>query len=89
MAKFRINDTLSLRDRGYVLIGNTIEGEPSPGNVAYIRLNNDLTRSIIKSVEYVDRIQEKIVQIGLVINPVGMDDYKDQLIGQIIDVLDK
>ncbi|MBV8389207.1 MAG: hypothetical protein JO080_05350 [Mucilaginibacter sp.] len=89
MAKFQINDTLSLLGRGYVLTGDIIEGEISPGDVVYVVLNKGLTQSTIKSVEYADWVTEKIVQIALIIEPFGTDDYKDQLKGQIIDVLDK
>ena len=89
MAKFKISDTFFLTNRGYVLIGTIIDGAINIGDIVYITLDNDLIMLTIKNVEYVDKIKERITQIGLIIDLVLTNDYKNQLKGQIIEILDK
>ncbi|HTD40086.1 MAG TPA: hypothetical protein VK671_05660 [Mucilaginibacter sp.] len=86
MAKFKINNSFLLTGRGEVLAGVIVEGIVSPGDTIHLVLNNNLIKSQIKSIEYVDYIQEKISEVGLIIEPVGSDKYKDQLIGQVITI---
>lgn len=84
MAKFKINNCFNLTGRGEVLAGVIVEGIISPGDTANLIINNHLVKSQIKSFEYIDHIQEKTSEIGLIIEAVRSDQYKDQLIGQVI-----
>jgi len=84
MAKFKINNSFLLTERGEVLAGVIVEGIISPGDIAHLVINHNVIKSQIKSIEHIDHMQEKISEIGLIIEPIGSDKYKDQLIGQII-----
>jgi len=84
MAKFKINNSFLLTGRGEVLAGVIVEGIISPGDIAHLIVNNNVIKSQIKSIEYIDHKQEKISEIGLIIEPIDSNKYKDQLIGQVI-----
>lgn len=66
------------------MAGVIVEGIISPGDIAHLIVNNNVIKSQIKSIEYIDHKQEKISEIGLIIEPIDSNKYKDQLIGQVI-----
>ena len=84
MARFKINSSFFLTGRGEVLTGTIIEGLINQGDTANLVINGDVIKAQIKSIEYIDHVQEKISDVGLVIQPINSENYKDQLVGQVI-----
>jgi len=88
MANFKIINVFSLRDRGDVLIGEILNGEIYSRNIVYIVIDNNLIKSVIRGIEYIDHVESKLSRIGLIIDPIALT-HKDQLIGQLINVLNE
>ncbi len=67
MAEFKINHIFSLSGRGEVLAGDILKGEISRGDLITIPGDSDVISVKIQSVEFLDHIVFKKVQIGLML----------------------
>lgn len=87
IAVFKINDILNLTKIGLVIVGELIGGEVIGGD--FIRLIIDQSEYLTKinSVEYIDNVLERTVQIGLRIeSKLNQTDLKT-VIGQTFDIV--
>jgi translation elongation factor EF-Tu-like GTPase len=63
-AEFEITDSFYLTGRGIVVVGNILEGTIKVGS----KINIDRKDYLIKGVEFVDNIAQKIFKVGLVLD---------------------
>ena len=63
MNKFKVIDHFKLTKRGFVLVGDLLTGEVSVGD----NIQLGAQKYLIKAVEYVDKVGEKVAHLGLIL----------------------
>ena len=89
VAQFKVTGVFNVTNRGKVLAGNIISGEINAGNFIKIKAGDEETYSI-NSVEYVNNISARKVEIGLLIKTDHIPELLnlEVLVGQTINILD-
>jgi translation elongation factor EF-Tu-like GTPase len=87
MATFKINGVFQITDRGYVLAGEIMEGEITPGNLIHLSFNEVPTALKIKLIEYIDHLGNK-AEIGLIIGALNesVPENIKEIIGQTVSI---
>ena len=82
-AKFRVNGTVSLSRRGFVIVGDILEGEVKIGKSVNIReTDGSVRREAISGIEYVDNVSLTKSWIGLVIS--DKNDLKHEVLKALV-----
>ncbi|MFM2388304.1 MAG: hypothetical protein RL660_3061 [Bacteroidota bacterium] len=64
-AKFHILDSFNISGRGIVLVGEILAGTIKVENFLVLKLGQDEVKLKIKGVDFLDKVTEKVAQIGL------------------------
>jgi hypothetical protein len=65
LAKFDIIDSIQITNRGFVIIGDILQGTVKIGNYLIVKFGTSEIKLKIKGVDFIDKRIEKVVNIGL------------------------